>query len=119
MPNTIAYLVLYSWPLVVVVLFWKLPLSRALVASILGGYLFLPDSGGLDLPILPPINKELVPSLSAAVMCLFMAGRAAPTLPRPQPPTPAAPRRGDGHALPPPPPRPPPCPCWSAPTAGG
>ena len=84
MPNAFAYLVLYSWPLVVLVLFWKLPLSKALVASILGGYLFLPEAAGLDLPILPPLNKDLVPSFSAAVMCLFMARKsvAVPRVPQ-------------------------------------
>jgi hypothetical protein len=72
MPNIFAYLVFYSFPIVVVALFWKLPLPRALVLSILGGYLFLPERVGLDLPILPRLDKTLMPSLMAGIMCLIM-----------------------------------------------
>jgi hypothetical protein len=78
MPNAIAYLALFSWPVVVVVLFWKLSLPRALVASILGGYLFLPDGVNIDLPILPPFDKSLMPSLTAAIMCFFMRPKPEP-----------------------------------------
>jgi hypothetical protein len=77
MPNAFASLVLYSFPILVIVLFWKLPVPRALVISILGGYLFLPESVGIDLPVLPPIDKTLVPSLAAAIMCLLMSRKAS------------------------------------------
>ena len=76
MPNTLAYVVLLAWPLVVVVLFRRLPLPAALVWSILGGYLFLPPATGFDLPVLPPLDKSTVPSFAAAVMCLLHARKA-------------------------------------------
>ena len=76
MPNTFAYVVLFSWPLVVLILFRRLPVPSALVWSVLGGYLFLPRETGIDLPILPPLDKETIPALSAAVMCLNL--RRAP-----------------------------------------
>lgn len=77
MPNAFANLVLYSWPIVVVLLFWKLDLPRALVVSILGGYLFLPERAGIDLPLLPMLDKTLIPSLVAGVMCLVMSRKRA------------------------------------------
>ena len=81
MPNAFAYIVVFSWPLVVVALFWKLSLPRALVASILGGYLLLPERVSIDLPVLPPFDKTLMPSLAAAIMCLLLARRAVPARP--------------------------------------
>ncbi len=77
MPNTFAYLVLFSSPIVIILLFWKLPLRKALVASILGGYLFLPTGVSVDLPVLPPLDKTLLPSLMAGILCLIMTRRSA------------------------------------------
>ena len=68
MPNGFAYLVLLSWPLVVILLFRVLPLPRAIAWTIVAGYLFLPEQTGFDFPLLPPIDKTLVPAVSAAVM---------------------------------------------------
>ncbi|MES2144555.1 MAG: hypothetical protein V4516_09360 [Pseudomonadota bacterium] len=101
MPNSFAYLVLFSWPLVVVLLFWKLSVPRALVISILGGYLFLPEQTGIDLPILPMLDKTLIPSLAAGIMCLVMSRRRAarpgmtgwPVPPGPAPAAPGTPLR--------------------------
>ena len=71
MPNLFAFIVLFSYPLVVIVLFRRLPLPQALVWSVMGGYLFLPEHTGFDLPLLPEFNKALIPSLTAAVMCML------------------------------------------------
>lgn len=73
MPNNFAYLVLYSWPFVVVLLFGLLPRTPALIWSVIGGYLILPIDVGLDPPILPAFNKELLPTLVAALMCLLVS----------------------------------------------
>lgn len=69
MPNIFAYVVLFSYPLVVMVLFRRLQLPQALVWSIMTGYLFLPEQTFIDLPLLPAFDKVLIPSLTAAVMC--------------------------------------------------
>ncbi|MFZ3583936.1 hypothetical protein ACOI1H_17440 [Loktanella sp. DJP18] len=69
MPNLFAFVVIYSYPLVVLALFLRLDRPRALIWSIMLGYLFLPEGTGIDLPLLPPLDKTLIPSLSAAVMC--------------------------------------------------
>ena len=75
MPNALAYMVLFLWPVVAVILFRTMPLSRALIWTILGGYLFLPTRPVIDLPILPAIDKILVPSLSALIGCWMMASQ--------------------------------------------
>lgn len=74
----IAQLVLYSYPLVVLLMFQRLPRHEALIWSVLMGYLFLPTHTGIDLPLLPELNKTLIPSLTAGVMCLMLpdAGNA-------------------------------------------
>lgn len=64
----LATIVLYSWPLVVIVLFRKLPLAEAITAAILFGYLLLPTQVGLSLPALPDFDKDLVPALAAAIL---------------------------------------------------
>jgi len=68
MPNGFAYLVLLSWPLVTILLFRVLPLPKAIAWTIVAGYLFLPEQTGFDLPVLPQVDKTLIPALSAAVM---------------------------------------------------
>ena len=77
MPNLFAHLVLYSFPLVVLVLFKRLPRHEALIWSVLGGYLFLPEQTGIDLPLLPELNKVLIPSLTAAILCLVLPDATA------------------------------------------
>jgi hypothetical protein len=72
MPNSFAFVVLFSWPLVVFLLFHKLPRPQALIVSIFGGYLLLPFGVGINPPILPTFDKTLIPALSAAIMCLFI-----------------------------------------------
>ena len=75
MANSLAYVAILGWPVVVVVLFRRLPLHAALIWSVLAGYLFLPTRPSIDFPALPALDKTLVPSLAAAVMCLVLARR--------------------------------------------
>lgn len=86
MPNSFAYLVLYLSPLVVILLFRALPRTPALIWAVVGGYLFLPVGIGMNLPLLPPLSKELLPVLTATIMCLVVAadrpGEGAAPLPR-------------------------------------
>jgi len=69
----LGYFVLFSYPLIVAVFFLRLPVRWAIVWSITLGYLFLPSSRNIyiDLPILPPFDKVLIPSLAAAVFSWF------------------------------------------------
>ncbi|MFY0597541.1 MAG: hypothetical protein JXQ85_14010 [Cognatishimia sp.] len=74
MPNSIAYLVLALWPLVMFVFFKRLPVRRALIWSFLCGYLILPPyPTGFDFPLLPPLNKETLPNIAAAFLVIVVA----------------------------------------------
>jgi hypothetical protein len=79
MPNLIAYLALFTWPVVAIILFRLLPLHKALVWTIIGGYLLLPSATAIKFPMLPPIDKSLVTSVPALILCLIMAPAQAPT----------------------------------------
>ena len=48
MPNELAYLALLTWPLVTIGLFVKLRVERALIWSMLGGYLLLPPVAAFE-----------------------------------------------------------------------
>lgn len=82
MANSFAYLVLFSWPVVVFILFRLLPRAQALAWSIIGGYLALPFGIGINPPILPTFDKTLIPALSAAVMCFVRTGAEPRDVPR-------------------------------------
>ncbi len=71
MPNALATLALVSFPAVAVWLFWRLPPGRALLATLILGYLFLPPPpAGFDFPLMPPLTKQTIPNLSILVICL-------------------------------------------------
>ncbi len=70
-PNLLAYLVLFGWPVVVFVLFKKLNIQTALISSILAGYLLLPSRLGLDMPLIPILDKTTIPSLACFLACLL------------------------------------------------
>ncbi|MGR3504372.1 MAG: hypothetical protein ACU0B7_00700 [Paracoccaceae bacterium] len=85
-PNGFAYLVLIAWPFVSLALFRTQPVGRALIASILIAYLFLPPPPtGFDLPLIPTLDKATIPSLTAFTICFFMYGRKMKFLPGPMP----------------------------------
>lgn len=72
MPNLIAHLVLFLWPLVAVMLFRTQPPERALVWTILGSYLFLPVRPVFDFPMVPSIDKAVIASLAALAGVLIV-----------------------------------------------
>lgn len=77
MPNAFAYMMLLGWPLVTLGLFRVLTLQNAVVWSLLGGYLILPSATGIDLPVLPNLDKAMVASLSTLVLSLIYASKAS------------------------------------------
>lgn len=70
-PNALAYAVLLLWPVVMLVLFRALGPARGLIAGLLGGYLLLPPPpAGVNLPILPTLDKDTLPSMTALAICV-------------------------------------------------
>ncbi|WP_425097847.1 hypothetical protein [Tropicibacter sp. S64] len=82
MPNPIAFLALAIWPIVTMILFLRLPRDRALIWSLMLGYLFLPEPpAAFDLPLIPPLNKHNIPALASFLILLWRDGQKVPILP--------------------------------------
>lgn len=83
MPNIFAYIVLYGWPVFAFFLFRYLPTTRALIWTIVLGYLFMPPANvAFDIPVLPAISKIELASLSALFMVLAFHGRKSIKIPK-------------------------------------
>ena len=65
MPNAFAYIAIFSFPVLAGILFKRLPVSSALIWTLLSGLLLLPEGTRVDFPLLPTFDKESIPSLSA------------------------------------------------------
>ena len=81
MPNSIAYLVLLLWPVACWLLFRKTSTERAIIWSLLGGYLILPPVANLNLPLLPSVDKTTMPSLAVLVIGMVFLGKGFLSLP--------------------------------------
>lgn len=82
MPNTLAYAVLALWPLIALWLFARLPPGRALLWTIVGGYMALPPVAAFDPPMVPTLDKFTIANLSALLGCLIHVRGRALILPR-------------------------------------
>ncbi|GAA6174831.1 hypothetical protein NBRC116593_07500 [Sulfitobacter pacificus] len=69
------------WPVVCLVLFRTQKVERALIWSILGGYLFLPPLTEFDLPLVPSMDKVSIPNLSVLLIMLFVVRHKVRFLP--------------------------------------
>lgn len=79
--NIIALIALLGWPVVIVVFFRVMPMTRALIWSILGAYMLLPQVSAINLPLIPDLNKESIPNLMAFAVCVSYWGRLPRVLP--------------------------------------
>ena len=72
MPNILAYLVFYSWPLVVFWLIKRRPTHQAIFIAITLAGLVLPLGFSIDFPLVPPIDKETITSLSLVAFLILL-----------------------------------------------
>lgn len=72
MPNLFAFFTLLLWPMLSIVFFRKLDTVTAVFWTIVGGYLLLPVKVAIDLPLIPPLNKESIPAISAILGCILI-----------------------------------------------
>ncbi len=83
MPNAIAYLALFSWPIVMLVLLIRLPFDKALIWSLLGAYLLLPpEPASIEFPLVRSLNKETLTVILFSGLALWRHGTNAFALPR-------------------------------------
>jgi hypothetical protein len=80
-PNIIAYLMLFIWPMVCWQLWRKMDKQRALLWTILGGYLIMPPLTVINLPILPDLDKTTIPNLMALYCAIYIGKESISFLP--------------------------------------
>ncbi|MEM8751710.1 MAG: hypothetical protein AAGF90_01905, partial [Pseudomonadota bacterium] len=71
MANSFAFFVVFASPIAAFILLRTLPVAQAVVAIVVGGYLFLPNGASLNLPLLPTMNKHFMPAASALLFCML------------------------------------------------
>jgi hypothetical protein len=82
MPNSFAYVALFGWPLIAIILFSaQKSFERAIIWSVVASFLFLPERPRIDLPGIPQLNKETLPSVTLLVIILFTARRSVRLIP--------------------------------------
>jgi len=72
MPNIFAYVMLLGWPLISLYFYKRFETITATFLTIVGGYLLLPVKVNVDLPLIPALDKSLIPSLFALIGCVFV-----------------------------------------------
>ncbi|MEO9822607.1 MAG: hypothetical protein ABJ370_22645 [Paracoccaceae bacterium] len=77
MANSVATLALFSWPIVILILFQKFDRPLAVMMGLLGGFLLLPVEGGIDFPLLPAFEKYSIPPLAALAFVYMMRPKSS------------------------------------------
>ena len=68
---------LLACPLLIIAMAGRVPLPQLVLVAVIGGYLLLPTQGGWNPPILPPFNKQTIPSLTVLLVALVMCASTA------------------------------------------
>ena len=82
MPNLLAYIALALWPVVAWQMWKRLDRARALIWTILGGYLILPPIAAFNFPVIPDLDKSTIPNLAALGCALWLCGERISFLPK-------------------------------------
>lgn len=75
MGNSLAYIVLVSWPLVAILLYKNKSIQTATLWVIIGGLMLLPAKSAIDLPFLPALGKDSIPAISALIGCWLIKNK--------------------------------------------
>jgi len=73
--NSLAYIVLVSWPLVAILLYKIKSIHNASLWVIIGGFMFLPVKTEIDLPYFPALGKDSIPAISALIGCWLIKNK--------------------------------------------
>jgi hypothetical protein len=74
----LATVMLFGWPLIALALFAKLEFRKAIILSVMLGFLLLPAHFGYDFPILPRIDKNFIAGFAAILGVIVFAKKADP-----------------------------------------
>ncbi len=72
MPNTFAYIALISWPFISLIFYMRMPVVKATFWTIVGGFLILPVKVVIDLPFIPPLDKNSISAIAALIGCKYI-----------------------------------------------
>jgi len=67
------YIAIFGWPAAVAAFFARFGLSAAVCVTVIYGYLLLPQRPVIDLPILPALDKNSIPALTALLFVIVGA----------------------------------------------
>jgi len=76
MGNTLAYIILFLFPIVSIRLYQKKTIQEATLWVVLGGFMLLAVKTEVDFPLIPPIGKHSMPVLSMIIGCWFIKGKS-------------------------------------------
>jgi hypothetical protein len=62
---------LFSWPIITLILSYRVFWPLAVIVSLFGGYLLLPENHGINLPLLPAFSKATIPCLTLFVVAFL------------------------------------------------
>lgn len=71
-------LALYTWPVFSLILLRRYQLTLAILLALIMGYMFLPSRVAIDFPLIPPIDKNVIPVLTVVVAVVLMSNRIDP-----------------------------------------
>jgi hypothetical protein len=73
-PDIFAYIALFGWPLVSIVLYRTMTFLNATLITILAAQLLLPSAFAIKIPMIPQFDKDTIPSV--CVFVAFILGRS-------------------------------------------
>jgi hypothetical protein len=73
------FFALFSWPVIIAALAAQVRWPVVILISLLGGYLLLPSGQGINLPLLPPLNKETLSVFTLFLLALILRPGAVGT----------------------------------------
>ena len=59
-------------------LFVWLPVEKAAIWSLVGGWLLLPSATAVDVPLLPPLDKFTIPTITTVLLCWMKGAQSQP-----------------------------------------
>lgn len=72
MGNSFALLALLAWPVLCVFVFRSMKTHIAVFVTIVGGFMLLPVGVEIDFPLVPPFDKNTIPTITAFLGCLLI-----------------------------------------------
>jgi len=73
--NSIAFIVIFIWPLLSVWFYRTKSIQLASFLTIIGGFMILPVRTAIDFPFIPPLGKHSIPVVAAMIGCWLVKGR--------------------------------------------